>query len=75
MLDYYILRIHCEFPSLHRLVEIIDSYERQIHNLKRELETATNTKLRLEENMDSMKIEDTTPNFKSMIKVNLAIFT
>ena len=57
----------------HRLVEIIDSYERQIRNLKKELEAASSTKSRLEEKMDTLKIEHTTPNFKSMIKVNAAL--
>ena len=50
---------------------IIDSYERQIRVLKKELETVSSTKSRLEDNMNTLKIEDTTPNFKAMIKVNV----
>ena len=54
---------------VYRIVEIIDSYERQIHNLKKELEITSNMTSRLDNNMDTMKIEDASPNFRAMIKV------
>ena len=50
-------------------MEVVDSYERQIHSLKKELDVLKTENIKQEEKLASATIEDTSPNFKVIIKV------